>query len=77
MTTVEQVENNVESGLVEDVRRRDFIHIAAISFAGVGAGAVALPLVSQMGASADVLAQALGQLMGDLLERFVAQFTHR
>ena len=58
MTTVEQVENNVESDLVEDVRRRDFIHIAAISFAGVGAAAVALPLVNQMGASADVLAQA-------------------
>lgn len=58
MATVETVENNAESGEGEAVRRRDFIHIAAISFAGVGAGAVALPLVSQMGASADVLAQA-------------------
>jgi ubiquinol-cytochrome c reductase iron-sulfur subunit len=58
MATVEKVENNAESGEGEAVRRRDFIHIAAISFAGVGAGAVALPLVSQMGASADVLAQA-------------------
>jgi ubiquinol-cytochrome c reductase iron-sulfur subunit len=42
----------------EGVRRRDFIHIATISFAGVGAAAVAMPLVSQMSASADVLALA-------------------
>ena len=40
------------------VRRRDFIHIATVSFAGVGAAAVAMPLVSQMSASADVLALA-------------------
>jgi ubiquinol-cytochrome c reductase iron-sulfur subunit len=40
------------------VRRRDFIHVAAVSFAGVGAAAVAMPLVSQMNASADVLALA-------------------
>jgi ubiquinol-cytochrome c reductase iron-sulfur subunit len=42
----------------EGVRRRDFIHIAAISFAGVGAGAVILPVLTTMGASADVLAMA-------------------
>ena len=42
----------------EGVRRRDFINIAAVSFAGVGAAAVAVPLVSQMSASADVLALA-------------------
>jgi ubiquinol-cytochrome c reductase iron-sulfur subunit len=40
------------------VDRRDFIHIAAVSFAGVGAAAVVVPLVSQMSASADVLALA-------------------
>ncbi len=45
-------------GATPGVRRRDFIHIATVSFAGVGAAAVALPLVSQMSASADVLAQA-------------------
>ncbi len=45
-------------GETPGVRRRDFIHIATVSFAGVGAAAVALPLVSQMSASADVLAQA-------------------
>ena len=42
----------------EVVRRRDFIHIAAISFAGIGAGAVILPVLTTMGASADVLALA-------------------
>ncbi len=42
----------------EPVRRRDFIHIAAVSFAGIGAGAVALPIVSTMSASADVKALA-------------------
>ncbi|MFL6771000.1 MAG: ubiquinol-cytochrome c reductase iron-sulfur subunit, partial [Sphingomicrobium sp.] len=40
------------------LRRRDFINIAAVSFAGVGAVAVALPLISQMNPPADVLAMA-------------------
>ena len=40
------------------LRRRDFINIAAFSFAGVGAVAVALPLVNQMNPAADVLALA-------------------
>lgn len=54
----------VEESYLEEVegdqslRRRDFINIAAVSFAGVGAVAVAAPLLSQMGPSADVLAQA-------------------
>jgi len=42
----------------DSLRRRDFINIAAVSFAGVGAVAVALPLVNQMSPSADVLAMA-------------------
>ena len=42
----------------EAVRRRDFINIAAVSFAGVGAAAVLIPLVNQMNPSADVLALA-------------------
>ena len=41
-----------------DPRRRDFINIAAIAWAGVGAGIVVLPLVNQMSPSADVLAQS-------------------
>ncbi len=45
--------------VVEDgVRRRDFINVAAVSFAGVGAATVLVPLVNQMNPSADVLALA-------------------
>lgn len=40
------------------VRRRDFINIAAVSAAGVGAVATLLPLLSQMSPSADVLAES-------------------
>ncbi|SEJ11802.1 ubiquinol-cytochrome c reductase iron-sulfur subunit [Sphingomonas sp. OV641] len=39
-----------------DPRRRDFINIAAVAWAGVGAGVVVLPLINQMNPSADVLA---------------------
>lgn len=42
----------------DGVRRRDFINIAAVSAAGVGGLAVVYPLVSQMSASADVLAES-------------------
>lgn len=42
----------------EGVRRRDFINIAAVSAAGVGGLAMVYPLVSQMSASADVLADS-------------------
>ena len=42
----------------EGVRRRDFINIAAVSAAGVGAVATLVPLVSQMWPSADVLADS-------------------
>lgn len=41
-----------------DPRRRDFINIAAVTWAGVGAGVLVLPLINQMNPSADVLAQA-------------------
>ena len=40
----------------EGVRRRDFINIAAVSFAGVGAGVAVAPLLMQFAPSADVLA---------------------
>jgi ubiquinol-cytochrome c reductase iron-sulfur subunit len=40
----------------EGVRRRDWIHIAAIGTAGVGGASVLFPLISQMAPSADVLA---------------------
>lgn len=42
----------------DGVRRRDWIHIAALSTAGVGAASVLFPLVSQMAPSADVLAES-------------------
>lgn len=42
----------------EGVRRRDFINVAAVSFAGVGGLTVLGPLISQMNPSADVLAQS-------------------
>lgn len=37
-------------------RRRDFLNIAAVSFAGVGATVAMIPLLNQMNPSADVLA---------------------
>lgn len=46
------------AGVEDGVRRRDFINIAAVSFAGVGAVAIVLPLINQMNPSADVLALA-------------------
>ena len=42
----------------DGVRRRDFINIAAVSFAGVGGAALLYPLVNQMNPTADVLALA-------------------
>lgn len=42
----------------DGVRRRDFINIAAVSFAGVGAATVLIPLITQMAPSKDVLAEA-------------------
>lgn len=41
---------------VADPRRRDYLSIGAVAFAGVGAGVIALPLVNSMNPSADVLA---------------------
>lgn len=55
-TEVHEAEPVMSEG--EGVRRRDFINIAAVSFAGVGGLAVLFPLVTQMNPSADVLAQA-------------------
>jgi ubiquinol-cytochrome c reductase iron-sulfur subunit len=42
----------------ENPRRRDYLTIAAVSFAGVGAVVTVLPLVNSMNPSADVLAQS-------------------
>lgn len=48
----------LEGTPAEGVRRRDFINIAAVSAAGVGGIAIVYPLISQMSASADVLAES-------------------
>jgi len=58
MATLEQIEMPEPVGEEGGVRRRDFINIAAVAFAGVGAVVVVLPLINQMNPSADVLAQA-------------------
>jgi ubiquinol-cytochrome c reductase iron-sulfur subunit len=42
----------------DGVRRRDFLNVAAVSFAGIGVVGVALPLISQMSPPADVRALA-------------------
>jgi ubiquinol-cytochrome c reductase iron-sulfur subunit len=42
----------------QDPRRRDYLQIGAVAFAGVGVGVIALPLINQMNPSADVLAQS-------------------
>ena len=47
---------NTQEGAENGVRRRDWIHIAAVSTAGVGGASVLFPLVSQMAPTADVLA---------------------
>jgi ubiquinol-cytochrome c reductase iron-sulfur subunit len=62
MATVEHSDGTLGSGpdTPSDaaLRRRDFINIAAVSAAGVGAAATLYPLVNQMNPSADVLALA-------------------
>ena len=57
MATVEHSEATAP-GSDDGIRRRDFINIAAVSVAGVGAAALLYPLVNQMNPSADVLALA-------------------
>ena len=45
-------------GSPDGFRRRDFLNVAAVSFAGVGTVAALAPLIVQMSPSADVLALA-------------------
>jgi len=56
MATAEETGSASAEGHEDGVRRRDFINVAAVSFAGAGAVAVVFPLVNQMNPSADVLA---------------------
>ena len=48
-----------KDGGTEGVRRRDFIHIAPVAFAGTGAAVAVWPLIDSMNPSADVVAQAM------------------
>ena len=58
MATVEQSDGTLGATPEAGVRRRDFINIAAVSFAGVGGLATLYPLINQMNPSADILALA-------------------
>ena len=55
-------ENSGQSAAAADsdggIRRRDFLNVAAVSFAGIGGIAALYPLISQMAPSADVLAES-------------------
>jgi ubiquinol-cytochrome c reductase iron-sulfur subunit len=57
MATVEHTEGSAPAS-EDGMRRRDFINVAAVSVAGVGATALLYPLINQMNPSADVLALA-------------------
>ncbi len=46
----------VDDDTLADPRRRDYLAIGAVAWAGVGAGVIALPLINSMNPSADVLA---------------------
>lgn len=58
MATLDTTEPETGEGGEEGIRRRDFINIAAVSFAGVGAVSLLYPIINQMNPSADVLALA-------------------
>ena len=56
-TKARSAEVPTTAGPTDDgVRRRDFLNVAAVSFAGVGAVVAVAPLIVQMSPSADVLA---------------------
>ena len=58
MATVGHSDATYAAASSDGLDRRDFINIAAVSFAGVGTAATLYPLINQMNPSADVLALA-------------------
>ena len=58
MPMMEIAEQGGAAALDDGIRRRDFINVAALSFAGVGVVTATIPLVTQMNPSADLLAVA-------------------
>lgn len=57
-TEAQSAEGSTTGDSSDGVRRRDFLNVAAVSFAGVGAVVALVPLVVQMSPPADVLALA-------------------
>jgi ubiquinol-cytochrome c reductase iron-sulfur subunit len=57
-TKATSAEGSVPPSSEDGVRRRDFLNVAAVSFAGVGGLVTLAPLIVQMSPSADVLAQS-------------------
>lgn len=67
MATVDQPVSTGESPVhdgdtLQDPRRRDYMSIGAVAFAGVGVGVIALPLVNSMSPAADTLALSTTEL---------------
>ena len=67
MATVDQPVPAGESPATQDntlqnPRRRDYMSIGAVAFAGVGAGVIALPLINSMSPAADTLALSTTEL---------------
>ncbi len=64
MATLEQSAEGSQSTSTAEggVRRRDFLNVAAVSFAGVGAVVAIAPLLVQMSPPADVLALATTEI---------------
>ena len=57
-TKATSAEGSTDTGGEDGFRRRDFLNVAAVSFAGVGGLVCLAPLIVQMSPSADVLAQS-------------------
>lgn len=63
-TTIDSEDPNARPPIIDGaeeeqgIRRRDFINIAAVAYAGVGAGVIAIPLITSMNPDASVRALA-------------------
>ena len=61
-TKATSAEGSTDTRGEDGFRRRDFLNVAAVSFAGVGGLACLAPLIVQMSPSADVLAQSTAEV---------------
>lgn len=53
-----QGQNGPDAPPLSEIRRRDFLNVAPVAFAGVGAAIATWPLIDSMNPSADVLGQS-------------------